>query len=322
MVAHGGDLNLPPRRQVLAVEVHHPRGGPVQAAEELEQRGLAVAGRALDGEPLPVLDPQIHAGQRVNRGPPLLVVLGDAGQFVHGCSPHSTRASASAGRSRAARQPPNPPAIKPPAMASTTASATAANVTCALRWTVTALAASAASRRNPPMPPPPPPPKPPPPNPPPGGPPPANERAPPGVAEPVARPAVAVSGGASRDTSAAPAKPSTMPPSPPMMPMVIDSPSTWPTIRLLRQPSALSVPNSRTRRDTADIVSRLASRKAAARTATASHLPRLRARLEALASDPVTSLARSLEVVTLAVGATRVNSLDTVLIMVALLAAT
>jgi hypothetical protein len=142
------------------------------------------------------------------------------------------------------------------------------------------------------------------------------------VAEPVARPVVAVSGGASRDTSAAPAKPSTILPSPPMMPIVTDSPSTWPTIRLLRQPSALSVPNSRTRRDTAEIVSRLASRKAAARTAIASHLPRLRARPDALASEPVTSLARSLEVVTVALGVTRVISLDTVEIMVELLAAT
>ena len=139
---------------------------------------------------------------------------------------------------------------------------------------------------------------------------------------PVVRPAVAVSGGASRDTSAAPAKPSTIPPSPPMMPVVTDSPSTWPTIRLLRQPSALSVPNSRTRRDTAEMVSRLASMKAAARTAIASHLPRLRARLEALASEPVTSLARSLEVVTVALGVTCVISLDTVEIMVELLAAT
>ena len=97
-----------------------------------------------------------------------------------------------------------------------------------------------------------------------------------------------------------------------MMPMVIDSPSTWPMIRLLRQPSALRVPNSRTRRDTADMVSRLASRKAATRTAIASHLPRLLARLEALDSEPVTSLARSLEVVTVALGVACVISLDTV----------
>ena len=83
-----------------------------------------------------------------------------------------------------------------------------------------------------------------------------------------------------------------------MTPSVTDSPITWPTMRRLCQPSAFSVPNSRTRRDTAAIVSRLASRNAAMRTAIASHLPRLLARLEALDSEPVTSLARSLEVVT------------------------
>ncbi len=41
------------------------------------------------------------------------------------------------------------------------------------------------------------------------------------------------------------------------------------------------------------MVSRLASRNAAISTAIASHLPRLLARLEALDSEPVTSLARS-----------------------------
>ena len=74
---------------------------------------------------------------------------------------------------------------------------------------------------------------------------------------------------------------------PPMMPMAIASPTTWPTTRRLFQPSALSVPNSRTRRDTADMVRRLASRNAAASTAMASHLPRLFARLDALETEPV-----------------------------------
>ena len=62
-------------------------------------------------------------------------------------------------------------------------------------------------------------------------------------------------------------------------------------------PIAFSVPNSRTRRDTAAIVNRLAGRNAAMTTASARRLPRLLARLEALDSEPVTSLARSLEVV-------------------------
>jgi hypothetical protein len=89
---------------------------------------------------------------------------------------------------------------------------------------------------------------------------------------------------------------------PPMTPMATDSPITWPMILRLRQPRALRVPNSRTRRATAAMVSKLASRNAAISTATASHLPRLLARLEALDSDPVTWLARSADVVTVAPG--------------------
>ena len=93
-------------------------------------------------------------------------------------------------------------------------------------------------------------------------------------------------------------------------------------MRRLFQPSAFSVPNSRTRRDTAASVSRLASRNAAMRTAIASHLPRLLARLDALDSDPVTSLARSLEVVTVSEGSAFLISLETVLMAEELLAAT
>ena len=66
----------------------------------------------------------------------------------------------------------------------------------------------------------------------------------------------------------------------------------------LGQPSALSVPNSRTRRDTADDVSSAATRNAAASTAMDSHLPTLVARLEAVDSEPDTVEARSADVVT------------------------
>ncbi len=113
-----------------------------------------------------------------------------------------------------------------------------------------------------------------------------------------------------------------MPATPPMMPMVIDSPITWPITRRLRQPRALSVPNSRTRRVTAAMVSRLASRNAATSTAIASHLPRLLARLDALARDPVTSLARSADVVTVAPGTALRISLCTVAMSAELAAAT
>jgi len=175
-----------------------------------------------------------------------------------------------------------------------------------------AFAAARAKPPGPPGAPPEAPPKPPPPK----------VRAPPGVAEPVVWPTDALSGGASLTTRAAPATPSTTPATPPMMPMATDSPITWPMIRRLRQPSALSVPNSRTRRATAAMVSRLASRNAATSTATASHLPRLSARLAALDSDPVTSLARLLDVVTVALGRIVEISLATPLMFEALSAAT
>src|ERR1700686_180881 len=88
----------------------------------------------------------------------------------------ATLDSASAGRSRAARQPPNDPAIRPPRIARTTAATTAATVTGADRWTATEEGVEAARPKPPVNPPPPPPPKPPPP---------PNVRAPPGVAVPV-----------------------------------------------------------------------------------------------------------------------------------------
>ena len=104
--------------------------------------------------------------------------------------------------------------------------------------------------------------------------------------------------------------------------MATDSPMTCRTIRRLRQPRAFSVPNSRTRRDTAAIVSRLATRNAAISTMIASHLPRLLARLEVLASEPVTSLARSLELVTVDDGTALEISLDTESTLAALVAET
>src|SRR6266581_5088083 len=112
------------------------------------------------------------------------------------------------------------------------------------------------------------------------------------------------------------------PAAPPATPMTSASPMIWRMIRRLVQPIALRVPNSRTRRETADIVRMLASPNAAASTATASHLPRLLARVEALDSDPVTSLARLLEVVTVAVGRAREIALETALISEALAADT
>ena len=67
---------------------------------------------------------------------------------------------------------------------------------------------------------------------------------------------------------------------------VTDSPITWPTMRPHFPAECLQRgSNSRTRRETAASVSRLTSRNAATRTASASHFPRLLARLEALDSE-------------------------------------
>ncbi len=93
-----------------------------------------------------------------------------------------------------------------------------------------------------------------------------------------------------------------MPSAPPRRPVTTASPTTWPVTRRERQPSALRVPNSRTRRATADEVSRPATRNAAARTTTDSHRPTVTASPEAVDRDPDTVSARSSEVVTVASG--------------------
>ena len=82
------------------------------------------------------------------------------------------------------------------------------------------------------------------------------------------------------------------------------------------------MPNSATRRATADIVSRLATANAAISTRIASHLPRSLASLAALATDPVTSLARLAAVVTVACGSSLAISFCTAEISAALVAVT
>ena len=71
-------------------------------------------------------------------------------------------------------------------------------------------------------------------------------------------------------------------------------------IRRPRQPSALSVPNSRTRRETAAIVRITATVNAAISTRIGSHRPRSSASFAVEESEPVISLARLLGVVIVA----------------------
>jgi hypothetical protein len=47
----------------VAGEGDGPGAGPVQAAEDLQQRGLAVPGPALDRQPLAVADDQVQAAE-------------------------------------------------------------------------------------------------------------------------------------------------------------------------------------------------------------------------------------------------------------------
>src|SRR5579884_2750850 len=114
-------------------------------------------------------------------------------------------------------------------------------------------------------------------------------------------PVDAVRLGATLSIAKAAAKPRPMPRAPPIRPVTIASPITWRTTRREVQPSALRVPNSRTRRPTADMVNSAATANAAISTAIESHRPRLLAREAAEEIEPVTDLARSAEVVTVAV---------------------
>ena len=93
-------------------------------------------------------------------------------------------------------------------------------------------------------------------------------------------------------------------------------------IRRERQPSALSVPNSRTRRATAAIVSRLATANAAINTRTDSHRPRSLASLAVLDRDPLTWLARLAAVVTVSPGSSFLISACTAGMTAALVAVT
>ena len=154
---------------------------------------------------------------------------------------HATLRRASAGRRRAARQPPNAPAMRPPSTASPIAIAMTRDRHGCVEHDLGGGARSIErpGRRS-------------------------RRRRPARIA---AWPATRVrprraSGrrrcrrcvGAMRLTTQMPTSPSTRPAAPPMSPCTSDSPATCPTMRRFDQPIALSVPNSRVRRVTPWIV--------------------------------------------------------------------
>jgi hypothetical protein len=70
--------------ELLARELHPAPGRPVQAAEDVQQRGLAVAGLALDGQPFASPDLQVEVADRGDLAAALAVDLADPGQLVQG----------------------------------------------------------------------------------------------------------------------------------------------------------------------------------------------------------------------------------------------
>ena len=85
--ADPGELGFAERAEVGAVQFDGALGRAVEAAEQVEQGGFAVAGAALDGQPLAVFDHQVQVADCRDGAAALLVELGHTGQLVHGCSP-------------------------------------------------------------------------------------------------------------------------------------------------------------------------------------------------------------------------------------------
>ena len=86
------------------------------------------------------------------------------------------------------------------------------------------------------------------------------------------------------------------------MPWARDSPITWRTTSHCVQPSALSVPSSRTRFPTDERVRRTASRNAATAASTASAVPSRFERLAASTSEPLIESATCFALATCARG--------------------
>ena len=86
------------------------------------------------------------------------------------------------------------------------------------------------------------------------------------------------------------------------MPWASDSPATCRTTSHCVQPSAFSVPSSRTRFPTDESVSSTASRKAAAAARISSAIPRRCERFDAFTSEPLIWSATSFALATCAFG--------------------
>ena len=191
----------------------------------------------------------------------------------HGCLTRTDR-SASAGLSRAARQPPNAPAIRPPATRDPDRRDDTHRVSGAFSTMSVAPPAHEAAEAGTPA---------------------ARTGTGDGVPLPPRRPGRRRGRDRRGDDVDHPDAddPSTSPATPPSSPCTTDSPATCPTTRPLDQPMAFSVPNSRVRRETPEIVNSTASASATPSTMIDSQVPRLVMSDDALESEPETVDARS-----------------------------
>ena len=113
---------------------------------------------------------------------------------------------------------------------------------------------------------------------------------------------LAVSDGPKAPIDAATMIPRTTPSRPPRIPCASDSPTTWRMTSHCVQPSALSVPSSRTRFPTEERVRRMASRNAATAARTASAVPSRFERFAASTSEPLIESATCFALATWARG--------------------
>src|SRR5918999_1867165 len=248
-----------------AVEADRAAARPIERPEELQERRLAGAGRAEDGDELAAPDGEgegvegQHPGRVLTEEPGRgleLVGRRDVANSVHGLPSlgHSALLSASAGRRRAARRPPAAPASRPPTIARPIASASRRASTGAPR-TISVLPAVTLPCPNGPRPP-------------------RDWSS-----------TAASSVGPIASMIAAPAIPSAAPRSPPSAPCTSDSAVTWRTTRRWRQPRAFNVPSSRIRFCTLDSVSKVAIMNAASRATIASAVPSFPERFSAPSSS-------------------------------------
>jgi hypothetical protein len=78
--AQPGERFLAQRAQVGAVQLDAAVGGPVEGAEQVQQRGLAAPGAPLHGQPAAVFDDQVQVPDSRDDAAAFVAELGNPGQ--------------------------------------------------------------------------------------------------------------------------------------------------------------------------------------------------------------------------------------------------